>query len=174
MVYSRKTEVERESAATYAEIPDQCFYFKVVGLKPNTYHNFYVSEVDETARCQQTNKAYGTGLQTNAQGIVTFEWFRNRTTGVSVEDTDFTDTLNKANKIGAPAKQFQLKMTANAAPTQSYAMGILPVELEVVEQVYEAEPYVRAPIFANSLFPPGDPYYDEHPDWMLVPVVPAM
>lgn len=166
----KDTRVERSSASQYCNVPDQSFYFKVVGLKPNTYHNFYVSETEETARCQQTNKALAAGLQTDAKGIVTFRWFRNKTNSNSFETTDYTESLNRSNKVGSNAKKFQLKMLANGSPTMSYALGILPVELEPVIQE-QPEPLVTFPIYANSLFPSGHPYFDEHPDWQLVPVV---
>lgn len=164
------TSIDRDSASQYCDVPDQSFYFKVVGLKPNTYHNFYVSEVEETSRCQQTNRTLGAGLQTDASGVVTFRWYRNKTGSTSITPTDYTDSLNMYNKVGTSTKSLQLKMTANGAPATSYALDILPVELEPIIQ-QAAEPITTFPIYANSLYPPGDPYYDEHPDWMLVPVV---
>ena len=166
----RDTRVDRESASRYVNVPDQSLKLKVVGLKPETYHNFYVSESDETSRCQQTNKALAAGLQTDSKGVVTFRWFRNKAGAISLEPTDYTESLNKSNKVGSSAKKFQLKMLANGAPTMSYALGILPVELEPIIQ-QDQEPMVRSPIYANSLYPPGDPYFDDHPDWMLNPVV---
>ena len=167
---AKDTKVTRSSASQYANVPDQSFYFKVVGLKPDTFHNFFVSEVEETSRCQQTNKVLGAGLQTDSKGVVTFRWYRKKAGTDSFEYTDYTESLNKSNKVGSTTKKFQLKMLANGNPTMSYALGILPGELEPVPQQV-AEPMVRSPIYANSLYPPGDPYYDEHPDWQLVPVV---
>lgn len=167
------TRIDRESASQACVVPDQSFYFKVVGLKPNTYHNFFVNEVEETSRCQQTNKTLGAGLTTDANGVVTFRWYRQKAaSNTTFEHTSYTDKLESSNKIGSTSKSFQLKMLANGSPTVSYALGVLPVELEPVPDAAPADTTVlQVPIYANSLYPPGDPYYDAHPDWQLVPVI---
>lgn len=83
----------------------QKFVISVTGLKPNTYHKFMFNNEDQTSKCSQvvTSTTNTSGLLSDANGIITFDFYYDA--GIT-EATSDTEQQNKLAAALAGIKTF--------------------------------------------------------------------
>jgi hypothetical protein len=103
----------------------QKFQIIVAGLKPNTYHNFFLGDDDNTAKCKQIRTAPETnntsGLLSDNNGSITFDFYYDA--GITEATTDVQQQY-KLLTAAASTKIFKIRNT----DASSYASGEIQVK----------------------------------------------
>ena len=96
----------------------------VVGLKPNTYHNFTFDGVDATSKCVQlrTTTTNTTGLLSDENGTIQFEFYNDYFVDWSAVTTTFSD-----QQLRSGLTPGDKSLTISSADFSSYADGVLNV-----------------------------------------------
>lgn len=109
---------------SYWWTPGYMHTINVVGLKPNTYHNFIFDGVDATTKCKQirTTTTNTTGLLSDENGSLKFEFYNDFFVDWSSVTTNFAEEQLKSG-LTPGAKSFSLEN----ADISSFANGVLNV-----------------------------------------------
>lgn len=114
---------------------EQAFDVRVTGLRPNTDHKFYVEGVDSTSSCKQVGKILGGGLQTDANGDMTFTFYYYPT----IESVDVTSEAAAATEMLASSKAVKVENTDGSSKSES----VIQVK-NYIKKVFTAPPLPAA------------------------------
>lgn len=100
---------------------EQQFNVVITGLRPSTAHTFYFEGTDQTSKCKQAGGVLGSGLQTDANGVLDFVFYynsdieSNTTLTSSLASTDMTagvKNISVTNADGTSSAEGTLQVRA--------------------------------------------------------------
>lgn len=133
---------------------EQAFEVRVTGLRPNTDHKFFVEGADKTADCKQVGRILGGGLQTDANGEMTFIFYYYPT----IESVDVASEAAAATEMLASTKAVKVENTDGSSRSES----VIQVK-NYIKRVFNAPPQPAAipTIPATNDVPGGGSTYSD-------------
>ncbi len=117
-------QLQNNLNSTYWWTSGYIHVINVVGLKPNTYHNFTFDGVDATSKCVQlrTTTTNTTGLLSDENGTIQFEFYNDYFIDWTTVTTEFAD-----QRVRSGLTPGDKSLTISSADFSSYAYGVLNV-----------------------------------------------